>query len=53
MSISRSQLEEQIRGFATGGGATLNDPIFDFLQEPEPDPFAVPALPERHTKRYR
>ena len=46
MSISRSQLEEQIRGFAGGGGATLNDPIFDFLQEPEPDPFAVPALPE-------
>lgn len=43
MSISRSQLEEQIRGFAGGGSAF--DPI-NILREPEPDPFAVPALPE-------
>jgi len=43
MAISRSQMEEQIRGFANGGSAF--DPI-NILREPEPDPFAVPTLPE-------
>lgn len=36
-------MEQQIRGFAIGGDAF--DPL-NILREPEPDPFAVPALPE-------
>lgn len=46
MAISRAQMEEQIRGFRDGGGATLNDPLFDFLREPEPDPFAFTPIPQ-------
>ena len=46
MAISRAQMEEQIRGFREGGGATLNDPLFDFLREPEPDPFAFTPIPQ-------
>lgn len=46
MAISRAQMEEQIRGFRKGGGATLNDPLFDFLREPEPDPFAFTPIPQ-------
>jgi len=42
MAISRAQMEEQIRGFATGG---ILDPA-SFLQEPEPDPFAYTPLPQ-------
>ncbi len=43
MSISRSQMEEQIRGFAAGG-----DPFApsNFLSEPEPDPFDFDPLPQ-------
>ena len=42
MAISRSQMEQQIRGFATGG---ILDPS-TFLREPEPDPFAYTPLPQ-------
>ena len=43
MAISRSQMEQQIRGFATGG-----DPFApsNFLSEPEPDPFDFDPLPQ-------
>ena len=42
MAISRSQMEQQIRGFATGG---ILDPS-TFLREPEPDPFDFDPLPQ-------
>lgn len=42
MSISRSQLEEQIRGFAGGGSAFSDLDIFD---ESVDDPFAIPPIP--------
>lgn len=42
MSISRSQLEEQIKGFATGGSA-FND--LDIFDESVDDPFAIPPIP--------
>ena len=42
MSISRSQLEEQIKGFANGGGAFSDLDIFD---ESVDDPFAIPPIP--------
>ena len=39
MAISRAQMEEQIRGFANGGGAVGQ--LYD-----QEDPFAVPGLPQ-------
>jgi len=39
MAISRSQMEEQIRGFAEGGISSL-DPS-TFLNPPDPDPFQL------------
>ena len=42
MSISRSQLEEQIRGFANGGSAFSGLDIFD---ESIDDPFAIAPIP--------
>ena len=49
MAISRSQMEEQIRGFATGG-----DPFApsNFLSEPEPDPFDFDPLPQNIPVSY-
>ena len=41
MAISRSQMEQQIRGFATGG---IFDAV-DIFREDEKDPFAIPAMP--------
>ena len=41
MAISRSQMEEQIRGFETGG---VFDAV-DIFREDEKDPFAIPAMP--------
>ena len=40
MAISRSQMEEQIRGFQVGG------PVGSLYNTPDPDPFAVPGLPQ-------
>ena len=41
MAISRSQMEEQIRGFAAGGAFDAGD----IFREDEKDPFAIPAMP--------